>query len=69
MYSCTDAEAGRLGRFLAESISQLAHWRSEASVYERDCAALPGFNTQARTRGGPGREGRGEWGWVMGEIF
>ena len=41
--SCTEYEAGCLGRFLAETMHLLTHWRSERSVYEEECKARVGF--------------------------
>jgi THO complex subunit 2 len=40
---CTRNEATRLGRFLAETLKLLEHWKSEASVYRKECQDHPGF--------------------------
>ncbi|XP_021727131.1 THO complex subunit 2-like [Chenopodium quinoa] len=40
---CTDYEAGRLGRFLFETLKIAYHWKSDESVYERECGNMPGF--------------------------
>ena len=40
---CTRNEALRLGRFLAETLKLLEHWKSEASVYRKECQEHPGF--------------------------
>lgn len=41
--SCTEFEAGRLGRFLYETLKMAYHWKSDESVYERECGNKPGF--------------------------
>ncbi|KAL8142098.1 hypothetical protein V2J09_015130 [Rumex salicifolius] len=41
--SCTEYEAGRLGRFLYETLKTAYHWKSDESIYERECANKPGF--------------------------
>ncbi|GAB2226287.1 hypothetical protein Drorol1_Dr00022088 [Drosera rotundifolia] len=41
--SCTEYEAGRLGRFLFETLKIAYHWKSDESVYERECSNMPGF--------------------------
>ncbi|KQK15793.1 THO complex subunit 2 isoform X2 [Brachypodium distachyon] len=40
---CTEYEAGRLGRFLHETLKMAYHWKSDESVYERECGNKPGF--------------------------
>ncbi|OVA14452.1 THO complex [Macleaya cordata] len=40
---CTEYEAGRLGRFLYETLKMAYHWKSEESIYERECGNMPGF--------------------------
>ncbi|KAF6168558.1 hypothetical protein GIB67_005170 [Kingdonia uniflora] len=40
---CTEYEAGRLGRFLFETLKMAYHWKSDESVYERECGNMPGF--------------------------
>lgn len=40
---CTEYEAGRLGRFLYETLKMAYHWKSDESVYERECGNMPGF--------------------------
>ncbi|KAM6546773.1 hypothetical protein CsatB_027509 [Cannabis sativa] len=40
---CTEYEAGRLGRFLYETLKLAYHWKSDESVYERECGNMPGF--------------------------
>ncbi|KAH7656619.1 THO complex subunitTHOC2 N-terminal protein [Dioscorea alata] len=41
--SCTEYEAGRLGRFLYETLKMAYHWKSDESIYERECGNMPGF--------------------------
>ena len=43
LHCCSGNEARRLGRFLGETLSQLDHWKSEPSVYRRECQSFPGF--------------------------
>ncbi|KAL5763048.1 hypothetical protein ACOSP7_019312 [Xanthoceras sorbifolium] len=40
---CTEYEAGRLGRFLYETLKVAYHWKSDESIYERECGNMPGF--------------------------
>lgn len=40
---CTEYEAGRLGRFLFETLKIAYYWKSDESVYERECGNMPGF--------------------------
>ncbi|MCL7046579.1 hypothetical protein MKW94_030124 [Papaver nudicaule] len=40
---CTEYEAGRLGRFLFETLKMAYHWKNEESTYERECGNMPGF--------------------------
>ncbi|XP_021843215.1 THO complex subunit 2 isoform X2 [Spinacia oleracea] len=40
---CTEYEAGRLGRFLFETLKIAYSWKSDESVYERECGNMPGF--------------------------
>ncbi|PON53679.1 THO complex [Trema orientale] len=40
---CTEYEAGRLGRFLYETLKLAYYWKSDESVYERECGNMPGF--------------------------
>lgn len=40
---CTDFEAGRLGRFLYETLKMAYYWKSDESIYERECGNMPGF--------------------------
>ncbi|RWR76239.1 THO complex subunit 2 isoform X1 [Cinnamomum micranthum f. kanehirae] len=40
---CTEFEAGRLGRFLYETLKMAYHWKSDESIYERECGNKPGF--------------------------
>ncbi|CAM6089899.1 unnamed protein product [Calypogeia fissa] len=40
---CTEYEAGRLGRFLCETLKMAYHWKSEEAIYERECGNMPGF--------------------------
>ncbi|KAG8054210.1 hypothetical protein GUJ93_ZPchr0001g32724 [Zizania palustris] len=40
---CTEYEAGRLGRFLHETLKMAYYWKSDESVYERECGNKPGF--------------------------
>ncbi|WOL00987.1 hypothetical protein Cni_G09700 [Canna indica] len=41
--SCTEYEAGRLGRFLYETLKMAYHWKSDESIYECECGNMPGF--------------------------
>ncbi|KAM3705521.1 hypothetical protein ACB094_03G087500 [Castanea mollissima] len=40
---CTEYEAGRLGRFLCETLKIAYYWKSDESIYERECGNMPGF--------------------------
>lgn len=40
---CTDFEAGRLGRFLYETLKMAYYWKSDESIYEQECGNMPGF--------------------------
>ncbi|KDO60822.1 hypothetical protein CISIN_1g000195mg [Citrus sinensis] len=40
---CTEYEAGRLGKFLFETLKIAYHWKSDESIYERECGNMPGF--------------------------
>ncbi|KAL3684910.1 hypothetical protein R1sor_002932 [Riccia sorocarpa] len=40
---CTEYEAGRLGRFLCETLKMAYHWKSDEVTYERECGNMPGF--------------------------
>lgn len=40
---CTEYEVGRLGRFLYETLKIAYYWKSDESVYERECGNMPGF--------------------------
>ncbi|KAL7149573.1 hypothetical protein ABFS83_05G050400 [Erythranthe nasuta] len=40
---CTEYEVGRLGRFLFETLKTAYRWKSDESVYERECGNMPGF--------------------------
>ncbi|KAG0540719.1 hypothetical protein BDA96_03G433200 [Sorghum bicolor] len=40
---CTEFEAGRLGRFFHDTLKMAYYWKSDESVYERECANKPGF--------------------------
>ncbi|XP_028051157.1 THO complex subunit 2 isoform X2 [Camellia sinensis] len=40
---CTEYEVGRLGRFLCETLKIAYHWKSDESIYERECGNMPGF--------------------------
>lgn len=40
---CTEYEAGRLGRFLYETMKIAYYWKSDESIYERECGNMPGF--------------------------
>ncbi|TVU36042.1 hypothetical protein EJB05_17953 [Eragrostis curvula] len=40
---CTEFEAGRLGRFLHDTLKIAYYWKSDESVYERECGNKPGF--------------------------
>ncbi|KAI4379074.1 hypothetical protein MLD38_005413 [Melastoma candidum] len=40
---CTEYEVGRLGRFLCETLKTAYYWKSDESIYERECGNMPGF--------------------------
>ncbi|XP_031492162.1 THO complex subunit 2 isoform X2 [Nymphaea colorata] len=40
---CTEYEAGRLGRFLYETLKMAYYWKSSDIIYERECGNMPGF--------------------------
>ncbi|XP_078167250.1 THO2 isoform X2 [Carex rostrata] len=40
---CTELEAGRFGRFLCETLRMAYDWKKDESLYERECANMPGF--------------------------
>ncbi|XP_039040623.1 THO complex subunit 2-like isoform X3 [Hibiscus syriacus] len=40
---CTEYEAGRLGRFLYETLKIAYYWKSDESIYEHECGNMPGF--------------------------
>ncbi|KAM7467402.1 hypothetical protein LguiB_014964 [Lonicera macranthoides] len=40
---CTEYEVGRLGRFLYETLKTAYYWKSDESIYERECGNMPGF--------------------------
>ncbi|KDP38157.1 hypothetical protein JCGZ_04800 [Jatropha curcas] len=40
---CTEYEAGRLGKFLYETLKIAYYWKSDESIYERECGNMPGF--------------------------
>nr|GMD23387.1 THO complex subunit 2 [Ipomoea batatas] len=40
---CTEYEAGRLGRFLYETLKTAYYWKSDEAIYERECGNMPGF--------------------------
>ncbi|KAJ7559201.1 hypothetical protein O6H91_04G074300 [Diphasiastrum complanatum] len=40
---CTEYEAGRLGRFLYETLKMAYLWKSNEDVYDRECGNMPGF--------------------------
>lgn len=40
---CTEYEAGRLGRFLYETLKMAYHWKKDETIYERECGNMPGF--------------------------
>ncbi|KAI0514027.1 hypothetical protein KFK09_010060 [Dendrobium nobile] len=43
IFCCTEYEAGRLGRFLYETLKMAYYWKSDESIYERECGNMPGF--------------------------
>ncbi|KEH24624.1 THO complex subunit 2 [Medicago truncatula] len=47
---CTEYEVGRLGRFLYETLKIAYHWKSDESIYERECGNMPGFAVYSRER-------------------
>ncbi|XP_077302738.1 THO complex subunit 2-like protein isoform X2 [Arctopsyche grandis] len=44
----TEGEAARYGRFLEAVLATAMHWRSDESVFQRECAHYPGFVTKFR---------------------
>ncbi|KAL3652904.1 hypothetical protein CASFOL_002585 [Castilleja foliolosa] len=40
---CTEYEVGRLGRFLLEMLKTAYHWKSDKSLYEKECGNMPGL--------------------------
>ncbi|KAL6543872.1 hypothetical protein OROGR_010369 [Orobanche gracilis] len=40
---CSEYEVGRLGRFLFETLKTAYHWKSDESIYEKECGNMPGF--------------------------
>nr|XP_027098247.1 THO complex subunit 2-like isoform X1 [Coffea arabica] len=40
---CTEYEVGRLGKFLYETLKTAYFWKSDESIYERECGNMPGF--------------------------
>ncbi|KAM1011881.1 hypothetical protein ACFX2C_047172 [Malus domestica] len=40
---CTEYEVGRLGKFLCETLRIAYYWKSDESIYERECGNMPGF--------------------------
>ncbi|KAM5566947.1 THO complex subunit 2 [Rosa sericea] len=40
---CTESEVGRLGKFLCETLKIAYYWKSDESIYERECGNMPGF--------------------------
>ncbi|XP_028767157.1 THO complex subunit 2 isoform X1 [Neltuma alba] len=40
---CTEYEAGRLGRFLYETLKIAYYWKRDEAIYERECGNMPGF--------------------------
>ncbi|KAE8705401.1 THO complex subunit 2 [Hibiscus syriacus] len=40
---CTEYEVGRLGKFLYETLKIAYYWKSDESIYERECGNMPGF--------------------------
>uniref|UniRef100_A0A0D9V9I6 THO complex subunit 2 n=1 Tax=Leersia perrieri TaxID=77586 RepID=A0A0D9V9I6_9ORYZ len=45
---CTEYEAGRLGRFLHDTLKMAYYWKSDESLYERECGNKPGFSVYIR---------------------
>jgi THO complex subunit 2 len=45
VFAATEHEAAHLGRFLYESLAQLAAWRADEATYARECASQPGFGS------------------------
>jgi len=43
VFAATEHEAAALGRFLAETLAQLAEWKKSEAVYTQECASRPGF--------------------------
>ena len=43
VFAATEHEAAALGRFLHETLAQLAAWKKSEAVYSAECASRPGF--------------------------
>ena len=52
VFSCTEYEAGRLGKFLNETLEQLATWKNDEALYEKECLNLNGFNLSFNSNDG-----------------
>ncbi|XP_061165363.1 THO complex subunit 2-like isoform X2 [Saccostrea echinata] len=46
--NCTENEAHRYGRFLCASLDTIMKWHSSKEIYDKECAAYPGFVTVFR---------------------
>lgn len=48
MTSCTENEAHRYGRFLAEMLDIVMKWHKSKETFDRECVGYPGFVTKFR---------------------
>lgn len=48
MTSCTENEAHRYGRFLAEMLDIVMKWHKSKETFDRECVGFPGFVTKFR---------------------
>ena len=51
MFSCTEYEAGRLGKFMRENFALLHSWKADEATYEKECHAVCGFNLKLNDPG------------------
>ena len=50
IFTRTEYEANRLGRFLGDTLRLMERWRSDAAAYARECAGKEGFKAKQGTR-------------------
>ena len=51
VFSCTEYEAGRLGKFMRENFALLHSWKADEATYEKECHAVCGFNLKLNDPG------------------